>query len=328
MSTPSTENYMLGRGSLYWAPYDPVHNTYGGERHMGNATEVQVSMGVDRLEHYSSMSGMKSKDKVAVSQVAPTITFTLEEFDSDNWKLLVYGTSSEVTQAAHVSNAGVVIASPEKSRYYDLGFRSIQSTRMTHGTVTGGPFQVGETVTGGTSSATAVVLQVLSGGLILSAVTGTFQAAETITGGTSNATAAVSTIPAVVSGLVSVKSTSGSTYYTAGTDYTIDAVSGRMFIPAGSTIPSASITVTFGNAAETYTQINGLTSLEQEGRITYISDNPQGGNYKLTAWRTSVTPQNETALIGDGWGTMQFQAEVLRDAVNHPSSPYMDLQVY
>lgn len=62
---------------------------------------------------------------------------------------------------------------------------------IVHGTVTSGPFQAGETITGGTSGATAVVDEVGDGFLDVSSVSGTFQAAETITGGTSGASAAV-----------------------------------------------------------------------------------------------------------------------------------------
>lgn len=60
------------------------------------------------------------------------------------------------------------------------------------GTVSGGPFQVAETVTGGTSGATGVVVAVNAGSLVISAGNGkAFTAAETITGGTSSATAPV-----------------------------------------------------------------------------------------------------------------------------------------
>jgi len=65
---------------------------------------------------------------------------------------------------------------------------------ITHGTVTGGPFQAGETITGGTSGATAVVDVVGSGYLDVSSVaSGPFQDGETITGGTSSASAAITT---------------------------------------------------------------------------------------------------------------------------------------
>lgn len=61
----------------------------------------------------------------------------------------------------------------------------------------GGPFTVGETVTGGTSGATGVVVSDDgAGNLVISTKVGTFVAAETITGGTSLATAVVSSITA------------------------------------------------------------------------------------------------------------------------------------
>lgn len=63
---------------------------------------------------------------------------------------------------------------------------------LTIGTVSGGPFQVGETVTGGTSAATGVVVAVNSGSLVITTGNGkAFTATETITGGTSSATAPV-----------------------------------------------------------------------------------------------------------------------------------------
>jgi hypothetical protein len=60
-------------------------------------------------------------------------------------------------------------------------------------TALSGAFQVGETVTGGTSSATGIIYRTGTGELILHTVSGTFQAAETLTGGTSGATATSST---------------------------------------------------------------------------------------------------------------------------------------
>ena len=67
---------------------------------------------------------------------------------------------------------------------------------VTIGTVSGGPFQVGETITGGTSGVTAVVRAVNTGSLVVDTVVNAtyfvgFKAGETITGGTSSATAAV-----------------------------------------------------------------------------------------------------------------------------------------
>lgn len=327
MSTPNVENYTLGRGMLYWDPWDATNLRYEGERALGNAPEISINMNVTFLDHYSSMSGFKSKDKTVVNELAPQITFALDELVSDNWQMLVFGSKSTVTQSADDSNT-LVIASPLKERYYDLGFRAIASSRITHGTVTGGPFEVGETITGGTSSKTAVVVEVKSGYLIVNAVSGAFNASETITGGTSSATATTTSTNTAVSGLVSLKTTVGSTYYTATTDFTVDATTGRIYFPSTSTIvENTSLTVNFGVASSTYTKITALTAVGQDGKIRYVSDNPVGGANEMIIWKVRIKPNGDTALIGDDWARLPFQGDILRDATYHPTSPYMDMIV-
>ena len=323
MSTPNVENYTLGRGSLYWSEWDAETQQYAGERHLGNSPEVTLAANVTRLDHFSSMSGLKAKDKSAVSQISPQISFTLEEFVGDNWMMLVYGTSETVAQSAS-DEVSVTIDNPEKGRYYELGKMSVQTKRLPHGAVTGGPFQAGETITGGTSSATAKVLDVQAAYLLVAVLSGTFSATETITGGTSNATATTTSLPVAVSGLVVAKS--GSTVHAATTDYVIDARLGRVLITEDSGI-TASVTFTFGCADASYTRIKGLTSLSRTGRLRFISDNPEGGNYELVAWKCQPAPNGDTGLIGDDWGSMKFQADVLRDA-DHADSPYLDLKIF
>lgn len=327
MSTPNVENYTLGRGMLYWDPWDSTNLRYEGERALGNAPEISINMNATFLDHYSSMSGFKAKDKTIVNELAPQITFSLDELVSDNWQMLVFGDKMSVSQSADDSNS-VTIPSPLKDRYYDLGLRAISSKRITHGTVTGGPFVVGETITGTTSSATAVIVEVVSGALIVNTVSGTFAASETITGGTSSATATSSTTAVAVSGLATLKTTSGSTYYTLGTDFTIDAVSGRIYITSASTIVAAtSLDVKFGVAATTYDKITALTAIGQDGKLRYVSDNPQGGQQEMIIWKVRVKPNGDTALIGDDWAKLAFQGDILRDATYHPTSPYLDMIV-
>lgn len=328
MSTPNPENYVLGRGSLFWSPYDAAGNMSGGERHLGNATEVMLSMNVERLDHFSSMSGLKAKDKSVVSQVGPQMAFTLEEFVADNWKMLVFGSSEEVAQLA--GKTDFVIATPEKGRYYDLGKLAIQATRLNHGTVTNGPFTVGETVTGAPSTATAEVLSVGAGFIMVSPLTGTFAVSDTVTGssGTTNhPTATLTTAPVVQVGAVVAKATTGGTLYASPADYIVDGRTGRFHVTADSTIMD-SVTVSFSYAAKKYTRIKGLTALNTEGQLRFVSDNPEGGNYSLVAWRCNAAPAAETGLISEDWGNMQFTADILRDLTNHPDSPYLDLHIY
>lgn len=75
---------------------------------------------------------------------------------------------------------------------------------ITHGAVTGGPFVLAETITGGTSAATGKVTGVGSGFLNFVVLTGTFVSGEVLTGGTSAATATSTAVPATATAVTSV----------------------------------------------------------------------------------------------------------------------------
>jgi hypothetical protein len=72
-------------------------------------------------------------------------------------------------------------------------------TRITHGTVTSGPFVAGETITGGSSKKTAVIDSVESGTTLVIHTDGGLTTGEVITGGTSSASATMVGVPAAYS---------------------------------------------------------------------------------------------------------------------------------
>ncbi len=82
---------------------------------------------------------------------------------------------------------------PGKKTHYDCLLEAcrISSIIVTHLPISGGvgTFQAGEGVTGGTSSATAVVVRVFASYIDVANITGTFEAGEQVTGGISGATA-------------------------------------------------------------------------------------------------------------------------------------------
>lgn len=320
---PNTENYTLGKGRLFLAPYDS-NDVLQAERALGNAPNFTYSITVDSLDHYSSMAGLRAKDKSVVTEVTPNLNFTLDELSTENLNLLFFGSSESVSQTAG-EDTGQVISSPEKGRWYDLGKRSVGATYLPHGTVTGGPFEVGETITGDTSTATANVVYVGSGYVLIDQVSGgPFDAAETITGGTSTATATTSAAESFSATMLGAVTDGSATQYVKGTDYTFDSVSGRIFIKEDSTI-SGDITVFFAYDATTYTVIKGLSSTSVEGQLRFISDNPEGPQMEMVAWKVKLTPDGDTAFIGDDWAQMSFVGEVLKDESGHPSNPYMQL---
>lgn len=85
--------------------------------------------------------------------------------------------------------------------------------QINHGGATGGPFQVGEVITGNTSSVSAIVVEQGVSHLVFKSATGAFQDGETVTGSTSAATATISsvTVPVFEDGEVILGLTGGAT---------------------------------------------------------------------------------------------------------------------
>ncbi len=100
------------------------------------------------------------------------------------------------TFGLEIRGSGTAITAPDWGKLMKgCGAKESTVKSITIGAVTNGPFQHGETVTGGTSTATGrVILNTANGTTIIYVVvlTGTFQSAEVITGNKSGATATTS----------------------------------------------------------------------------------------------------------------------------------------
>jgi hypothetical protein len=336
---PSTDNYQLGKGVVY---FDKLNSSgvYLGERDLGNAPNFTFNVALEKLEHFSSRGGINAKDKEIVSQITPGLSFTLDEISKENLNLLVMGETTEVSQTA-----GTVTTTPESVTAY-LGMRSVLSYREigalwlldykeadepTDNVL----FVEGETVTGA-GGATGIVVSVTgdaeSGTLALIKTNSTeFVDEEVLTGDVAGAaeadgTGTASTVPNIL-----VQNSDQDMTYVKGKDYDIstslkDDHIGRIFFYAdGDITDGQSLKVQYAYAASTYYTIDAFAETEVEGRLRFVSDNPAGIDLELEVWRVSVSPDGDTSLIGDDWSTLQFTGEILKDEINHPDNPYMQI---
>lgn len=334
-TSPSTDNYTLGKGIVFFDQKDNTSGLYTGERDLGNAPSFTFNVAIEKLEHYSSRGGLRAKDKEVISQITPGVSFTLDEINKENLSLLTLGSLNEVTQVLGVADA--VNATAYLGNRTALDYRSVGSYLITTGTVTSGPFVAGETVTGGTSSATGTVVKVQSTvgdeqlWVVLTSIGTPFEDAEVITGGTSSASATADAAPVWAAGVILVQDSTDTTTYSDVTDYTVDTtlkddVIGRFLsLSTGTITASETLHVSYNYAAATYTEVQAFAETQIEGRLRFVSDNPAGDNQELEIWRVSLTPSGDTALIGDDWSTLGFTGEVLKDETGHPSSPYMNI---
>lgn len=92
-TSPNISNYFIGKGNLYFTP------TGGVERHMGNAPSIKITPKITKLDHFSSMAGIKSKDQSLILSKEATIDLTLDEITVDNLAIALFGVSTTNTAA-------------------------------------------------------------------------------------------------------------------------------------------------------------------------------------------------------------------------------------
>ena len=78
-TSPNVNNYHIGKGIVSFK--EAGSGTYTD---LGNAPSFTYEPAVEKLEHFSSREGVKTKDFTAITQVGATITFTLDEITAEN----------------------------------------------------------------------------------------------------------------------------------------------------------------------------------------------------------------------------------------------------
>lgn len=86
-ASPSTDNYYIGKGVVSFKADGAVDY-----RDLGNVSEFEVSPEIEKLDHYSSRAGIKSKDKSVIVSKSATVRMVMDEITIDNLALAFGGT--------------------------------------------------------------------------------------------------------------------------------------------------------------------------------------------------------------------------------------------
>lgn len=87
---PNVDNYFIGKGVLQ-AKFD-------GEsvwRYVGNVPEMEMSPTLESLDHFSSMEGVRSKDKTVILSKGGTLRIVMEELVARNLAMFLLGLPDE-----------------------------------------------------------------------------------------------------------------------------------------------------------------------------------------------------------------------------------------
>lgn len=118
----ATENYTLGRGSIYFRK--------DGEkdfRFLGNAPTFNLNITSEKLEHFRSTSGVREKDLTIILQTNRTATVVAEDLNLENLALFFLGETLQVTQAALTAQTEA-FADVKVERLYQVGETAARPT--------------------------------------------------------------------------------------------------------------------------------------------------------------------------------------------------------
>lgn len=101
---PDTLNLSMFQGNVYFTP------TGGSEFHMGNCTRFVFTPTVDKLEHFSRMTPVRTKDLTVTRQIGATVALTLEEVTLENLAIFMQGdpSTSEIAGMTFTDQQGTL----------------------------------------------------------------------------------------------------------------------------------------------------------------------------------------------------------------------------
>lgn len=321
----TTDDYTLGKGIVAFNRLKSA--VYQGFRDLGDTPAFTVNIALEMLDHFSSRAGLAAKDKQVVKSATPGFAFTCNNINVENMELMALGLITSVVQLAS-DGAKTTHTVVELDRWYidaDTGKRKWKPPTYLKYDGGTGLFVAGEVVYGAGGAYAkvgAVIGNATAGILVIHHVTGTFVNNEALTGSVAGVAVADGAQVVKAAGDVLVCNGTGTTVYTLTTDYDLDLDAGRVLPISTGAIVAGTLVVGYAAEKCTYRRVSFLADSQIEGQLHFISDNAEGENYELIFWRASLKPNGDTAFIGDGWSTIQFTGEILKDETNHASDPY------
>lgn len=121
MTDVVSNNYVVGKGRLYFDKFLDGTKTTTGERYFGNTPTLTNSTAISNLDHYDADQGMKVKDESIAISNDLTGAFSTDNINSENVALFFCGDTDQmvVTSATAVIDPNTPTISP--GRYYQIG---------------------------------------------------------------------------------------------------------------------------------------------------------------------------------------------------------------
>lgn len=359
--TPTPRDLMIGAGKVYFRRWDEKTGRPVMRRHIGNATTVNITANVEKIQKYSSMDAAKELYAEAVKSIGYKLTVAMDEYNPFNLALALYGEEGITVQEEksitgeiyevmpgsplqvpydNITNVKIdpVLKLPSKiypaTMFAAAGMAPGTGQVISSGTYTGTdnesyyvtittPNSVSGTVTDAEFTWKKGILGTESAPVT---VTGTAQVLDEGVMVALTAGSAVGGQDYEAGDIYEIQVKAAMSSYTPGVDFILDETQlrgGIIPIPDSTSIPEGSkVLLSYDVPEAKYPNIYGGTVKTIEGDFVFIGDPSVGRPYKLEVWHAVITPTSEVGLITDEWGSMTIEASILADRRNHPDHPF------
>lgn len=349
---PPVQQYQtLGRGRLYFAKSVDGTTMSDDERYLGNCPAFEISTAVERLDHFSSESGIRVKDKSTETQRTRTASFTTDNISFDNLAFM-FGTDAVSRTTAAITDDGDTLTVLQ-GHYYQLGKRTNrpEGVRTITDVVVRDNTGVKATGTMTFSGQPAANDTLTINAHVITFKTSGATGAQVDIGGTATLTAqnvkayiednldTLQVVPSGASTVITLTATSAGTWgnsitlarsgsfpavsdaeLAGGTNggaipssnnWSADLASGRLYIEEGSQIADDAIIVVVYNVTAQTQTVLQSEDAVVKGSLRFIADNPEGINRNVYLPWVDITPTGSLPLISDTWLALTFTADIL-----------------
>lgn len=347
-----TNNYVVGRGKLYFSRFAVGALAATGFKYFGNTPELMTSQSSNALDHYSSDEGMKVKDKSVDLSNDMSGSFTCDNISTPNLALFFIGDEAQetITSDSAVAATGTITltgtgtaadtvtingqvitfeAAGAVGPQINIGVSAMATAQNLKTLINDNPSVYGVTATG---AAAILTLHAEAPGLsgnaitLAKASTGVTISGATLTGGTDSPTETIENVvlgdyyplgvtdstPAGVRGVSNVVVTDG-TVVTALGNYEIDADTGLLRILPDATDIIEGDTLTVAYDVAAGTRTMVIGANDTiYGALRFYSFNAEGRQKDYFWPYVKVSPNGDLNLKGDDWQTVGFKFDVLK----------------
>lgn len=313
-SSPDNIRYN-GTGRCYMADTDS--NAW---EDLGELESINFNMSVSTEKLKSTRTAARATLLEIETEREATLTLGLREHTTHNLALALLGSTwSDQNQSA--SGVDLVDLTFTADKHMELGKYDVFINKISHGTVTSGPYTIGSTVTLG--GITAKVVWVGSGFIEVINPSGTLPSSGTMTSG--SASASVTGVETLADVCV-VDDTTPTVRYVQGEDYTLDADYGLIRILSEGDITTAAVAYSYKALTKKYNWMLSGGSVVK--KVKFVADaDDQGPREILTFHRVQIQMDGDMALLGDGESVINLSGSVLADTSQSSGQEYFKLEI-